>query len=458
MWMIGLYLFLGFSISDAGSHALLIGMEGSQSMSALETPMHHENHDSSFGDNLHEHVSLVDLTDPTIYPPPFFRRPAIIDAQLSTSDIVHSGEEGIDFSGSAGDEVSSSRTTPLSSIYSYPVGIHEYRHPETDQRVPGKPTNVTVETPSDALTTLSISWTPQPNGNKAITGIQLDESSTGDDNSWTAVFSRNINDGPIPTNYRRTGLAGGTTRYYRVSHRDEDGWGDWSDVVSGTVPTKSGPPTSVTTTVTATTISLSWSPPADDGGSPITGYDIEGYVQGDADLTAVIDAFTEPDVTSYTATGLEVSTEYQIVIYAVNSVGLTGYILRTTTTAATAPDPPTDLTATASGQTTINLEWTAPIETGGMPITGYEIQEFNSIWIQLVGSHDGTTYARTGLPAGATRRYRIRASSARGSSGWTTSSSVTTAPATAPGAPTGLTATASGRTTINLSWTAPTEG
>jgi len=70
MWMIGLYLFLGLPILDAGSQALLIGMEESQSMA--EITVHHGDHDSSFGDDLHESVSGVDLMDPTMYPPPFF--------------------------------------------------------------------------------------------------------------------------------------------------------------------------------------------------------------------------------------------------------------------------------------------------------------------------------------------------------------------------------------------------
>jgi len=68
--MIGLSLFLGLPITDAGSQAVLIGMEGSQSMA--ETAMHHGDHDSSFGDDFHEHASWVDLMDPTMYPPHFF--------------------------------------------------------------------------------------------------------------------------------------------------------------------------------------------------------------------------------------------------------------------------------------------------------------------------------------------------------------------------------------------------
>jgi len=70
MRMIGLCLFFGLPISDAGSQALLISMEESQFMA--ETTVHHWNHDPSFGNDLHESASGVDLMDPTIYPPPHF--------------------------------------------------------------------------------------------------------------------------------------------------------------------------------------------------------------------------------------------------------------------------------------------------------------------------------------------------------------------------------------------------
>jgi len=73
MLITGLSIFFGLTITDAGSHASLpVGIEGSQSMNAVETPMHDWNHDSSFGDDLHESASLVDLMDPTITPPHFF--------------------------------------------------------------------------------------------------------------------------------------------------------------------------------------------------------------------------------------------------------------------------------------------------------------------------------------------------------------------------------------------------
>ena len=125
----------------------------------------------------------------------------------------------------------------------------------------------------------------------------------------------------------------------------------------------------------------------------------------------------------------------------------------------TAPGAPTGLTATASGTTAINLSWSAPASTGGSAITGYKIEvsaNGTSGWTDQVANTNSTatTYAHTGLVSGDTRHYRVSAINANGTGVPSNVDSATTG-TTVPGAPTGLTATASGTTAINLSWSAP---
>ena len=78
-----------------------------------------------------------------------------------------------------------------------------------------------------------------------------------------------------------------------------------------------------------------------------------------------------------------------------------------------APDAPTGLTATASGQAWIELAWTAPVHAGGRAITGYtiEVSPDGSTWSDLVAAtaSTATTYVHKGLSAGATRHYRVSA-------------------------------------------------
>ena len=79
---------------------------------------------------------------------------------------------------------------------------------------------------------------------------------------------------------------------------------------------------------------------------------------------------------SYTASGLTNGTLYYFKVAAVNSVGRGARLAEVSATPAapaTVPDAPTSLTATA-GNTEVTLNWTAPVNDGGAPITGYMIE------------------------------------------------------------------------------------
>ena len=86
----------------------------------------------------------------------------------------------------------------------------------------------------------------------------------------------------------------------------------------------------------------------------------------------------------------------------------------TLTEAADAPDPPTDLTANAKGETQIDLSWTAPADNGGEAISGYKVEvsaNGTTTWSDLAAdtASTDTTYSHTGLAAGNTRHYRVSA-------------------------------------------------
>ena len=94
-------------------------------------------------------------------------------------------------------------------------------------------------------------------------------------------------------------------------------------------------------------------------------------------------------------------------------------LFRVTTAAATVPGAPTGLTATADGETGIDLSWTAPADDGGADITGYRIEvseDGGSAWADRVADTNstGTIHSHTGLSAGSTRHYRVSAINAVG--------------------------------------------
>ncbi len=223
----------------------------------------------------------------------------------------------------------------------------------------------------------------------------------------------------------------------------------WSDVVSGTTNAVSTPGDFTSLTATASSpsiIDLSWTA-GDDGGSPITGYEISVRIL--SPFMQILSDTAGSSATSYRITGLTASTTYLVVVRAKNIIGINPNTSQDsrqiTTTAGAPPGLPTGFTATASGRTTINLSWAAPTNTGGLPITGYELQYSQNKtprqWIQLGGgSIIGTSYAhrRRGRSASTTDHYRLRVSNNRGSSAWTSSVNATTDPAVVPGPPRGI--------------------
>ena len=104
---------------------------------------------------------------------------------------------------------------------------------------------------------------------------------------------------------------------------------------------------------------------------------------------------------------------------------------------ATVPGAPTGLTATAVGETTINLAWTAPADNGGAAINGYRIEVYvtgGMRWAVLKDDTEsaGTDYAHTGLMDGRTRYYRVSAINSVGAGATSNVASATTTDMMAP--------------------------
>ncbi len=114
------------------------------------------------------------------------------------------------------------------------------------------------------------------------------------------------------------------------------------------------------------------------------------------------------------------------------------------------------LTATASGQTTINLSWTSDSTPSPNGATSYVVERsvdglgsWSTIGTVTVPT---TTFSDTSLSASQTRYYRVSAYNSFGGGLPSATANATTAVA-APSAPSGLTATATSSTQINLAWT-----
>ena len=105
--------------------------------------------------------------------------------------------------------------------------------------------------------------------------------------------------------------------------------------------------------------------------------------------------------------------------YSVGAPGSAMVTVRDDDSNITVPGAPTDLSASAAGETQINLSWTAPTDDGGSPIIGYKIEvspDGAADWTELVANtgNANTTYEHIGLTAGTTRHYRVSAINSEG--------------------------------------------
>ena len=123
------------------------------------------------------------------------------------------------------------------------------------------------------------------------------------------------------------------------------------------------------------------------------------------------------------------------------------------------PDKPTSFTATGNG-TSVDLAWEIDSD-GGSDVTKVEYQHredgdaWPTDWEEIYNTEDGESVVNSktvsGLDVGNKYNFKLRAINAVG----TSSDSSTKSAYTKPAAPTGLTTTSVGGTSINLSWDDP---
>ncbi len=355
-----------------------------------------------------------------------------------------------------------------------PGDTYYYRVSAINDDLTGDPSNIdnaTTETerpsaPKDLgatavdSTQIDLAWNPpDDDGGSPITGYRIEMSPNGT-SGWSDLEP---NTGSDATFYADTTPSPNTTRYYRVSAINDAGEGPASNVAnattSGTVP---GRPTNLTAEARDTSqIDLRWREPSENGGSAITGYRIEVSDDGRQDSWVDLVRNTRNDVTNYSHTGLDPGDTVFYRVSAINSTGTGSPSRLATATTLDVPDEPTDLAATANGQTQIDLQWVGPRNDGGSPITGYQIdvsENGGATWSVLVENSRSTStgYSHTGLSAGETRYYRVRAINEWGAGAYSVPAFATT-DASEPGPPLNLVADAAGQRRIDLDWDPPAE-
>jgi titin len=299
--------------------------------------------------------------------------------------------------------------------------------------VPGAPTSFTVQ-PGNGTAVL-VFGAPADNGS-AIIGYQY---SIDGGTTWPALGVT----GTTTVTATVTGLTNGTS--FGIEVRAVNGVGDGA--VAGplsTVPvTVPGAPTSVSATAGDHSASVSWTPPADDGGSPITGYTVTVSPGG---------ATASCSVSPCTVAGLTNGTLYSVTVEASNAVGNSVTSTSGSVTPARVPYAPTSFTV-QPGDGSAALSFDAPAS-NGLAITGYQYSiDGGTTWLTLsVTGSTPLTATVTGLTNGALYGIEIRGVNDFG--GGSVAGPLPVMAVTVPRAPTGVSVSA-GDGSVSVSWTGP---
>ena len=121
-------------------------------------------------------------------------------------------------------------------------------------------------------------------------------------------------------------------------------------------------------------VRLTWLAPASNGGTAVTDYIIQRSPNGTTGWATIGDGVST--ARSYTVTGLTNGTRYYFRVFARNAAGTSTASNAVSAIPRTVPSQPSSFFAEADADG-FYLEWGTPASTGGSPITGYLIQQYD---------------------------------------------------------------------------------
>ena len=173
-----------------------------------------------------------------------------------------------------------------------------------------------------------------------------------------------------------TGLTNGSNYIFKVASINAIGTGSYSSPTSSVTPAvvvvSPGAPSGVTASPGDGQATVTWNAPSNTGGGTITGYTVQYSSDGGTTWTT---ASCTGTATSCTITGLTNGSHYIFQVAATNSAGTGSYSSSSTSVTPAPPSAPgaPTLGATTATETGITVNWTAPTNNGGSPITGYTV-------------------------------------------------------------------------------------
>jgi Ca2+-binding RTX toxin-like protein len=217
---------------------------------------------------------------------------------------------------------------------------------------------------------------PAPNGGPAITSFEIVATpATGPAITVTGIPA-------TATSGTVTGLTNGTTFTLQVRAVNANGPGPLSAASNPVTPAAAvpGAPTIGTATAGNASATLTWTAPASDGGSAITGYTVRAFTGAVLAVTQTVTG----NVGTVVVTGLTNGTTYTFDVAAVNAVG-------------------TGAASAASAPVTLGTDFVAPTVTARTPATGaLSVSQSANLTATLSEAVTGVTGTNFQLRLGAT--------------------------------------------------------
>jgi hypothetical protein len=334
-----------------------------------------------------------------------------------------------------------------------PGTIYYYRVRASNGATSGNSNTISLTTvPPNPTATAATSMTATSfNANWAAattaTGYQLDVSTGNTFVSFVSGYNSLAVAGGSTVTQSVSGLTAGTTYFYRLRAISASGTSGNSSVIT-VLTTPAAPVASAATGVGATGFNATWA-----AATSATSYRLDvatnsGFVGG-----TFVSGYQDVDVGNVLTAAVNGLTDGTTYYYRVRGVNASGASVSSNTiTTITAPPAPVASAATTITQTSFSANWSVAASA-----TGYRVDvSTDPVFGSFVGIYNNlsagnvTTLSISSLTAGTTYYYRVRATSAAGTS--PNSSSISTV--TIPPNPVIGSATAIGQTTFNANWSA----
>ncbi len=244
----------------------------------------------------------------------------------------------------------------------------------TPRTVPDAPTG--VQALADNTGGVDVSWTaPQFDGGVVLSDYVIEYAAKEVGEPANDDFEVFADSTSTETSVKVTGLTKSSLYAFRVAAKNIAGQGEYSSPIATATPrTVPDAPTGTVAYTRDGAVELQWGfvAPSTDGGSEIVEYSVEWALNSSSSWTNS----GKFDSRTTRIEGLTAGKVYKFRATARNAAGTGPYSVPVTATPRVPPQSPTNLTYrlnNGEGTRLLQLMWDAPTDTGGAPLTEYQV-------------------------------------------------------------------------------------